>query len=403
MLVLVIACAAIGQTAGADDLVIALERDTPIAPSTVTLTASVATGDPILSYHWSGIPAAPRCREKECSFTIELSSCTAVELEAVTAFGETLTATRAVCADSSLDSHPPSIHLSVRNGRARTIGTTGSDPLIFNRTWVDGIEVLESPTDVEVPTTPGCHSIDALAADERGRIAVAQKTVCSDADDPQIWVGGAPSSFVSVGQRYTLCAESAHPLGLPIEWTGGEPLTDDCTFERSPPPSIQHKSITATDSRGISSVAGAFFSAAPLSGPRVLFFAQAQPNVRWTNGQAGRVSISLYGGVPPFAILDRSAPLFLVEDASDVLVAELSTVSLPVGANTIQVTLLDAAGFQADASFEVMVAAGTIIPKPPGNGMADAVAGCRCTTGSPSLVSVLALIVFALLSWRTRR
>jgi MYXO-CTERM domain-containing protein len=397
MRLVVIAVVAIGQTAGADDLVIAIDRDTTIAPSAVTLTASITSGDPILSYQWSGLSQSPRCREKSCSFAVPLASCTAVEVEAFTAFGETLTATSAVCATDENGARAPSLRLTLRNGRAETVIKEGDAGLIFLRSWIDGVEQLEQPESVLLPDTPGCHAVDVLAADEGGRIGIAQKTICSGVDDPQLWIGGQPNNLLPVFESFSICSVSAHPLGLELSRTAGETMLDTCGSMRLAPKSIEHQFVSAVDPRGVTTTGSAFFAAYSAEGPRTLFFAVAPSRLSWTNGRAGSFTLSLYGGVPPYEL--RGISTTSIEETPDLLRVGL-TVTSAVGPHDFPLTITDARGLEAKVMLEVTVNPGSIGPDP--GFPADTTAACNHTRTDRESSAWLALLAFAVLLWRRR-
>lgn len=401
VVVLVVAACAIGRTGFAADLTIALDSETIVAPAMVTLTASAAVEQEILSYRWIGLPNAPRCQEAQCTIDIAVSSCTSIAVEAVNTLGETLKATRSLCASDGEGGLPPHFELTIESGRMRAALSGGNDPVAVQRAWVDGVEDLDDPSELTFEPSGGCHALDVFAADTAGRIAIAQRTICFDDDPPELWVGGKPSAFAAVGDQFQPCVEKASPLGLPLMRTAGELELGGCSAERDAPRSIEHAFISAKDTRGIESTASAFFAATPASGKPVLFFADAQAEVPAKQFEELRFPVEVYGGSGPFTVSGLSG-LVVAEDLGDRVTLQLDRVPFAVGSMAVSLTLRDGRGLEASVHTTLNVSGKPIVNDPGNNALQSTGAACRCVNIERSSAWTFALL-FAGLALALRR
>jgi hypothetical protein len=400
MTAIAVVLAALGQTAAADELAIAVDREVVVAPAMVTVTASVTSEDPIVSYRWSGLPNAPRCREPSCVLDLQVSSCIAVELEAVTAFGDTLLATRAICAEDGRGGRPPSLELSFDLSAPEAVSafvdlTPGTDSLALLRVWVDGVEELVTPPSFTFAKETGCRAIDAFAADREGRIAIAQKTLCFDRAAPQLWLGGSPAAFRPAGERIAVCSEAAHPLELPITSTEGQVPLGECGAAEEAPRALRLVVAGAADSRGLETTATAFLAATPASGAPVLMFAAMPRDLAATSGKAARFEIEIYGGQPPFTLVGFAGvdPIEVSFQGPRSITASFTAFGTPIGDSPVSVTIRDERGLEVSLSATVHVAA-DVGPDP--SAAFGESAACVCTRGGAPSASIVLFALFAL-------
>lgn len=393
---LVVAAFAIGRSeaARAGDLSIDAEPSALIAPAAVTLSAKSISEDPIVSYHWTGLPNAPRCREERCAITVPIASCTSVQLAAVTLLGETLTATRALCAADLGGGRAPQLDLEIEGNKISAKISGGSSPIAVMRGFVDGVELEGDPLEAVVEAEDGCHAIDFFVADRAGRVATAQHLFCLDDDAPQLWIGGRPSSWVPVGERMQRCAEAAHPLGLPVTLTGGEVALNGCASESEPPRAIEHAFISGSDPRGIESFASAFFAATPKSGPPVLFFAEGPTRLNAAQDQNLSFTVDIFGGVGPFDI--RGAAASASERVPGRITVEIADINQSPGERPFPLTIFDSRGLAASIApiLRVSSPSGPMSMDPMPSAL-DGARACVCT--APGDRAALWPLLFAVL------
>jgi hypothetical protein len=331
------------------------------APAKITLSANFDGEDPVIAYDWDLLDSAPRCRLGRCELDVPIASCRRVEVRVTTDLGETATATRAVCL-GDVEGQPPIARLVIEDRgegpviiRARFDART--DPVRVRRFWIDDRE--EEGDLGELVRDGGCHAVDLLIADERGRIGLDRRRICTGVDAPRVWLGAMPASFVPVADTLTVCGDTDHPAALDLVRTQGNLPIRGCEAI-AVPASVRREVVRVRDTSGIESTASLIFGAAPSRAAPRLFFAELRNAVTVREPAPVEVDVDLFGGEGPFAITATLASL--TAKTTDFERVEETTSSLRLrfdppatGDYSLELAIVDARGLEARASGLVTV------------------------------------------------
>jgi hypothetical protein len=301
-------CLALESSAAARPIVtLVVVPEAPVAPGHIVATASISGSDTILAYRWGTLEVAPRCRGPRCAFDVSVASCRRIEVEVTTSLGETVTATRALCVNDELGGRPPQANLRVSTTSASPsvqIGgdaVWGSDPVVVSRLWIDDQE--QSGLFASITKDGGCHAVDLLVADKRGRIGIDRRSVCATDTAPVVWLGATPDPCPELGTRIERCGEASSPLGLSLNEVAGTVPLAGCGPMELAPDGFVRSFVRVQDSSGALSTASLFSCSAPASSPhRLLFASMPQSIPPLASGQEILVPLSIYGALAPITV-----------------------------------------------------------------------------------------------------
>lgn len=335
------------RLAHAQDLLEGIEFSSSgtVAPAQVQLRALVRDKGQVLAFDWRELEAIPRCVQSSCELQVPYASCREARLTITDFFGETESAQTSVCLGDAAG-EPPAASLDINRGSEEVsvavIATEGSDPIFETKLWVDGVLVEGDSVTLRRQESVGCQAIDAVVADEAGRVGIARNTHCWSAEAPQVWLGSnAPCELAQTPTA--LCVESGHPLGLPLQAIppeDGAPLPLEGCLQKEISGVLEPTATAVEDERGVRSTA-TLLTCASSTISTSLFFAKAVQPIQATEGATLAVSVALAGGAAPYRfeaelVPQNSvglAPLPLVDwvpNGSQVL---LRFGTLPVGPN----------------------------------------------------------------------
>jgi hypothetical protein len=349
--------ALLGSTASAETKVSIEIGPTPlVAPATVALTASVSSDLPVLSYRWSGLDSAPRCRRVACSFPVNIASCRMVGVEVTAADGSVASDRKPVCVDGAGGTAPvadltvsdPGGTLPLTVSRSSRQGTS---EIRWSQMFVDDSTVAAAP-EVTIPRDGGCHAVDLLVVDAAGRIGIDQETVCTSNQAPTLWLGARPSSWPIQPARPRICAEADDPLGRPLESVHGQ--TSSCAASLVSPLDRLERSWSRVRAGSVDSTASLFVASAPRDEPRVLFFAFFDGSVLDV-GPDDRIATGvILTGKPPYTISDVTVDgVSTAPSQFHLSNGQLSGTVAPRAHDSLRVGFVDARGFAADAEVKL--------------------------------------------------
>jgi hypothetical protein len=366
----------------------------PMAPATLTVTASTPIDEPILAYAWSGISLEPRCRSKSCPVELPIASCRRVEVTVTDRFGEDTTADAQACATED-GFMPPRARIRIDGSTARAIAEQGDATVTGVELWIDG-----APAEgTEAVLAEGCHVIDLLVADAEGRIGVDQRTTCPTGG-PRIWVGASPSFCPPFGQPIRVCTEVDDPTGQGLSPGQGGDLPLDTCIERAAP--LEPQPMLARGEAGGGAFHGSALGCVSAPGRPTLVFARIDEAYVLARGKTERITVSVDGGEGPFVVQGELRGRGGSTETASVSTsfADLSF-DLPANAEIteLRVTVSDGRGLVSTASAKVTMSTVPTMP-PPSNGISSAEIGCTQASGLP----VIALVMpFWILMLRRRR
>jgi MYXO-CTERM domain-containing protein len=320
-----------------------------------------------------------------------VASCRRIAVEVTTVLGDTAGSTSTLCVPDE-EGSPPGVGLRVDDtpGEPVRVGleiAQGSDSIVGKRLWIDDQE-LDGSSTVALERDEGCHAVDAMVYDAQGRIGLAQKTICTGVDGPRLWLGADPGACLPLGERFSLCAEAHHPLGLTMEVSAGNVPMDDCEQDEAVPNSFGRRLMRVTDAAGIEATASVFVCGAPKTGAPRLLFAALPDAVQGKQGISVQIPALISGGEPPFHysatlrsnLRGRTTPVE-VQAGSDPRAPVIRVEQPAEGTGQLELTVSDAAGLSASAKAVL-----TVGPSPPANGYssADSSSGCSTVEGAPS-------------------
>lgn len=366
-LVSMVAACTLSSSAGlaAPGLRLVLPAEAPVAPARVEVRASATATDPIIDYDWGPLDVAPRCRASSCSVSLPVAACVTLHVAVTTDLGETATATAAACATDGAGA-PPIAELVVVEAAERVEITPswreGSDPIVSARMWVGAErEVITPPRVVVLERDGGCHAVDLLVADGRGRIGLDRRTVCTGEAGPRPWLGAREGAITPASSGLVLCAEVDHPLGLEVEQISGEVPLEGCAPPVAPPPELERRTLVVFDQEGLVSTASLLVARAPDSGAPTLVFATLGQHGRPIAGGPLEVPLAVHGGEAPFSVeatLQLSGGVTATVAAAARAEGVFSLVSqrLPgSGTAQLRVTVVDGRGLAASAATELEI------------------------------------------------
>jgi MYXO-CTERM domain-containing protein len=402
--------ALLGTTASAETQVSIEIGPMPlVAPATVALTASVSSDNPVLSYRWSGLDVAPRCRRMACSLPVNIASCRMVSVEVTALDGSIATDRKPVCVDGA-GGHPPVAELTISDpgGTAplsiATSSRAGSDQIRRSALFVDDSTVT-APSGGSIPRDGGCHAVDLVVVDAAGRIGIDQENVCTSNQAPALWLGAHPSPVPIQPAHPVICAEAEDPLGRSLEGLHGQ--TSSCGA------SLQALDrLTRTWSRvragSVESTASLFVANAPPDEPRALFFAFFPTSVIDVQ-TSGRIDADpILTGKPPYTITNVIVDGAAIDPGTLRLSNGHLSGDLPHGSqDSLRVAFTDARGLAADATAKLypLIESNDGGTNEDGGSPPPGRVGCSASDGpgSADLAWLLLGIGAAVLSVRRRR